>query len=436
MGSKSVPTSVKVFALRVALAAIAVPLVACVSSSPGAGGRTPTPPAAPTSASLIDQVAALIRAPHVSIKASDGRAELLLPSGSLPAGTALSNIKITKLNPVDASIRFDRNPPLFAYRLEPDGLQFATQPVLRLSVDLPPSGRLPLLFTDSGSRFSRLRPIATEVDLVNRQVTFTARLAHFSDAVGTAGWFTVTLSELQDHVWGDPFQMKAVITQVWWSQITAHRLYGTTIESFPSGQVWLHGEWYGHDITPSVVKDAPPVTALGSHTFTVLQSFSCRGIGYKSSVDYVASLRYPLTSVGKGVEEDPAGGQDWERISVSSGQRQCKRPVSPISAAFDQSQFTTTYTVEVKEVPTLGKGTWYGPNCDRWETKPDLMISEGTKKLTFVWHHPHPPCGATRDHLDVFMRISFPVLQPPGVRWVCEYHGAASGAGKECEYTQ
>jgi hypothetical protein len=408
----------------VALAAIVVPLVACGSSTPGAGGPTPKPPARPAGASIIDQVAALSRAPHGSVKSSDGSAELLLPPGSLPAGTALSDIKITKLIPIEASLRFGGRPPLIAYRLEPDGLEFATRPFLRMATNLAPDGRIPWLFTDSRSGVSRLTAVATQVNLENRQVTLTAQLAHFSQIATSEGTFILTLSELQDHVWGEPFEMKVAIARTALVDPVT-RKGSDKVEVEPPGTVLFTGLWLPAGLRPTVVEAPPRETGLPSgSTFTVVQTFSCRTSGV-TQVEYKAYLRFP---------EAPAYGTHQSEIQVDSEYRKCQPPMSPISASFNQSEFTTTYSIQVKKVPALGGPNWSGTDCGTTLELPERSTSAVEKEVSFKWSHPHPPCDATTDHAKVVVIARLHALDDPESYWFCSYQGAAPGKGKPCTY--
>jgi len=106
--------------------------------------------------------------------------------------------------------------------------------------------------------------------------------------------------------------------------------------------------------------------------------------------------------------------------------------LTPIRATFVQSQFTTTYQVQVSD-PAREKYVWHwaGPNCGTWMPQGDQQ-ADATSPSTIVmtWSHPHPPCAATTNHSDV--QVSFTVEWSGGTL-ICVYQGSESGEGPSCK---
>lgn len=120
--------------------------------------------------------------------------------------------------------------------------------------------------------------------------------------------------------------------------------------------------------------------------------------------------------------------------------------IEHITAVFDQSKFTTTYTLKV--VGALPEGLyveWSGPNCG--EVVNQIVGIDGLERaddvvhnVTFTWKHPHPPCANASDHSNVTV-----VAQAteggsrgntPRLVTICTYPGSASGTGPACQLTQ
>jgi hypothetical protein len=108
--------------------------------------------------------------------------------------------------------------------------------------------------------------------------------------------------------------------------------------------------------------------------------------------------------------------------------------MSPISASFNQSEFTTTYSIQVKKVPALGGPNWSGTDCGTTLELPERSTSAVEKEVSFKWSHPHPPCDATTDHAKVVVIARLHALDDPESYWFCSYQGAAPGKGKPCTY--
>ncbi|MDE3089194.1 MAG: hypothetical protein KGJ80_07395 [Chloroflexota bacterium] len=165
----------------------AVPSVASAPTTIPSATSTPT--VAPTATSTpipdINQfIAQVTNSPHDTVKAADGSAELLIPNGALPPGKNANDIKITRIDPANASVTLQGKPPLFGYHFEPDGLRFSTPVLLRIITEASQDGATPGLVMVSQNNVSLLSPTAAAIDQGNHKLTVTAPVLHFSDVMG------------------------------------------------------------------------------------------------------------------------------------------------------------------------------------------------------------------------------------------------------------
>ncbi len=118
--------------------------------------------------------------------------------------------------------------------------------------------------------------------------------------------------------------------------------------------------------------------------------------------------------------------------------------VAPITAVFDQSRFTTTYTLTMTgPFPQGGFVEWSGPNCgtiqgDAFSISSDQRPDSTVVKPTFVWIHPHPPCGDAPDHTDATIVATLKEGdggpgKTPRIITTCTYKGSATGTGPTCQ---
>lgn len=111
---------------------------------------------------------------------------------------------------------------------------------------------------------------------------------------------------------------------------------------------------------------------------------------------------------------------------------------APLHAVFDQSTFSTTYTVTVGATTgyardlAAGKArltaVWTGPNCGGTSDLGGHETSPGTWVYTFVWSHPHPPCPVG-NHSEVTVGVEIAGIQGDDT---CYYRGADTGDGTQC----
>lgn len=118
--------------------------------------------------------------------------------------------------------------------------------------------------------------------------------------------------------------------------------------------------------------------------------------------------------------------------------------VAPITAVFDQSKFTTTYTLTMTgPFPQGGFVEWSGPNCgtiqgDAFSISADQRPDSTVVKPTFAWIHPHPPCGDAPDHSDATIVATLKEGdggpgKTPRIITTCTYKGSATGTGPTCQ---
>ena len=120
---------------------------------------------------------------------------------------------------------------------------------------------------------------------------------------------------------------------------------------------------------------------------------------------------------------------------------------TPITAVFDQSKFTTTYTFNTTGLfPQGGLIRWSGPNCgtvsgDAFSVASIQRYEDLAVKAPYTWVHPHPPCGDSPDHADATIVGTLaegeghPERTPRFIT-TCTYRGSATGTGAVCETRQ
>jgi hypothetical protein len=129
--------------------ATAPPLSA--TSAPSGMGASPAASVEPLSPAQVSADSAALDAleklahdvpnePHDTVKAPDGSAELLIPSGALPSGTSAQDVSITRVDPAQAGITEAGNPPIAGWQFSPDGLQFTSPALFLVLNDGQPAG--------------------------------------------------------------------------------------------------------------------------------------------------------------------------------------------------------------------------------------------------------------------------------------------------------
>lgn len=153
-----------------------VVVAAVVVGACGGGDDTPSRDADPASAAG----ATTIGPDGGSVTSDDGRFTLTVPAGALDTGT---DITLTKSPASEWDDDIVEAEPVAVYRMEPDGLEFATPAVGSLAVDASgdaDEAQLPisLSYTDDG--FELLTGQSTRVDLSAGTTTVGFEVPHFS----------------------------------------------------------------------------------------------------------------------------------------------------------------------------------------------------------------------------------------------------------------
>lgn len=391
-------------------------------------------------------------------RATDGRAQLAIPDGALPAGVRPDDIRITSVT-FDAAARgAGGSPPLAVYRLEPDGLRLNAPVTLTINVPDPgPGSAVPLVVNVGRDGAELARNISATTDPATGMLSVSGEFTHFSTAVVLRGLFSMAIDDPGDRVVGETFRIGATVTAL--EDIAVVEGAGIRHEIRLAREPFdlvgtfdaLRGFSPSRIITPNDVPDRPPLTRVLDSSHTVQQSFTCVREGDSSREAFWIGHFVQLTFVYEMRSVTPGGGGPWVRFSDTirnyepSPVRHCRaaappatdvstpstnRPpdVRPIRAFFDPGRFTTTYDVIASDPDgdTLTYN-WSGANCG------DAAPAPGGEAYRLRWSHPHPPCDPTTEHADVQIIVEVGDSRST-VR--CTYQGAADGIGPPCEVTR
>lgn len=357
--------------------------------------------ALPTQAPTLDIAATatqIAKSPHETITSADGRVTLLIPKGALPANTPASAIAIRPLKTSDSSLAVNGQAPLVAYQMLPDGLQFTTPALIRITLDKTTDTQIPTLATISGQMITPLSPSRVEVDPKSGKKIVIAAIAHFSSVVAFAGYYSVTLTVSGDpyKVIGDSFTANVKIDEISHLPVApGDKFYGAPNTPGPNDHTYewsLAGSWSASSaISPFTVILAPGNTKTGVKTLQNNQSFSCISMGTSQDLVYTADIHY--NNITYAVKGSPAGysaGQlvvadvvpSHVEIVVTSAPFSCNYLVTKFAAKFVQAEFVTHYTATAKDPDGM-------PLTYEWSNTNDC----GTFKWTSnspeaVWLHP------------------------------------------------
>ncbi len=138
----------------------------------------------------------------------DSRVRLEIPEGALPTGTDVNSIHIVALDPATVAT-VPGTQPLFAYRLEPEGLVFAKPVKLIMDPGYWGPRQLPVLLHRSATA---LEALELEVTVVHEQVeSVTASLSHFSEVLGTLSILSAYLADPGDQHMDAPFYVSSAV---------------------------------------------------------------------------------------------------------------------------------------------------------------------------------------------------------------------------------
>ncbi len=153
----------------------------------------------------------------------------------------------------------------------PDGLQFSTPAIIRITLDKSTDTQIPLLASISGQTVTALNPSRVELDSQTGKKTIIAALSHFSSVTVFDGNFKVTAA-VQGNIYkviGDTFSATANITRLERSEIyISSNPTATPVPYILS--IWdLWSTWLAGDgmIQPTLISDAPARTETQQMSF-------------------------------------------------------------------------------------------------------------------------------------------------------------------------
>ncbi|MHB8626218.1 MAG: YbbR-like domain-containing protein [Aggregatilineales bacterium] len=340
---------------------------------------TTTPPPTVDIAATATQVA---KSPHLTVTSADGKVTLLIPQGALPANTTASAISIRPLKTSDSSLAVIGQPPLAAYQMLPDGLQFTIPALIRVTLDKTADTRIPLLATISGQTITPLSPSRVEVDPKTGKKAIIATIAHFSSVVAVDGEFVVTLT-----VSGDPYK---VIGDTFTAEVQVG-IIPSAEPVAPPGQappntptpldrsLSLDGTWLASSsIAPLTIIFAPHNARTIEGPLQDSESFSCVSTGTSQDLVYIADVNYRALSY----ETHPRViFESYVEVVVTSEPFSCNHLVTKFVAKFVQAEFATHYTVTAID-PDGQPLTYEWSNTNGCGSFPPSTSAEA------VWLHP------------------------------------------------
>jgi hypothetical protein len=364
----------------VTLLLIAATFFAASTRSAGSQPMQATPDGAATVAPTDSATPDVAAGAHHTVKSTDGRVMLLIPDGALPTDVTVASIKITSGG---VPLRLNNKPPVFAYRLEPDGLRFSSPAVIQITTNWARDGSMPMLFSVAGDEIEPLDGVLAEADSKSRKLTLTASIAHFSQVVGSEG-FQLTIQDPSARTLGDPFSVEAQVKRKTKDQVIKHSSdFQTTLKY---NETWnLSGKWYANGpLSPAILFDSPPITQAGPDTFTVNQQFTCKAVSNPVTIRYQASIGvgWTRTTSFKGLTEKTTKGATSLGLTVVSGPFRCLHLVTRFTARFSAAKRTTTYRVFANPT-SVGKLTY------QWSKEGDSCGTFTPNEDTAEWHHPH-----------------------------------------------
>ncbi len=132
----------------------------------------------------------------------DGRIRISILKSNLPRGIKESDIRITALDPAKVHAVAGLGQPRFAYRLEPEGLQFSRPVKLTMNTAGWPLRQLPMLLHRSRTTLEALNLKMTVTS--KRLDAVTSELSHFSEILGFLSVMSVEITDPGDRAIGSP----------------------------------------------------------------------------------------------------------------------------------------------------------------------------------------------------------------------------------------
>jgi hypothetical protein len=320
----------------------------------------------------------------------DGRLLLVIPMDALPAGTDPDSIRIVTLNPATVSPVAGRQ-PRFAYRLEPEGLQFA-QPV---QLGLNPIGwkarQLPMLLHRSRNS---VRALPLDITVNGNQVeTVTTELHSFSEVLGFLSVLSVNVTDPGDQAVGETFFINAD-TGIRPSEInrTTGDPNGFWTRQRVATPVTISGGAFTAigNIRPDRVADKPAKADLNpTARHLEIEAFECTVRSTGNQINYQVQAQFKLF-----LSDSTAPGRETEltiddRLTVNSTPFGCVPPPPPRPTGFNgpdqiiDSTGEEYFEIEVSKAP--GGKVMVGEDFTLTAEIAHLYIGNGTPAVNGNW---------------------------------------------------
>ena len=281
--------------------------LACSSSGPAPIGQTGDG-ATGEKLTFSEQVDDIAAKPHETVRSANGAAELLIPSDALPAGTNISQLKVTPHTPADMPVRFEGGVSTQGYRLEPDGLTF-TKPVLfRINLDGQTDAGGPFLLHVSKDKTDLLN-VATVFDAQQKKSTVSTVISHFSSVMAAIGNYHLALERSGSRGLGETFDAVSTASVEprdfrWYSE------YDKQMHRVELVNITVTGEWasLGPELAPGRVRKSPNRAPLTEDSLTTTQKFTCARSGpgsLRRTIDFTHDV-YRTAGNGERYKQDPA----------------------------------------------------------------------------------------------------------------------------------
>jgi hypothetical protein len=262
----------------------------------------------------------------------DDRTTLEVPAGALPDDISIDDIAVEPGGLTLLRAAPGDPEPLAAYRLEPSGISFSTPLTLRLAVSLDQArpATVAVLLSEEQGQPELVATSLEDVDPDAGTATIAVALPHFSELVIHPDLdFDATLSAPASALVGEGFEVEVTVIRnpdysTVYRQVRSGFVVTSTFE--PDGtQPWqLSGYVAASGAASGLFFDRPPLTSVGTNTFTVRQSLQCERAG-QAQIAYQADVIYFLLQITHEEEDDSTRTETHRRrINVyGSGTTEC-----------------------------------------------------------------------------------------------------------------
>lgn len=414
--------------LTVATIAAAITLAACSSGGDEAAPATP---------------------PETVIVADDGTAALSVAADALPAGLTADDIAVERID-ATATSGSPTTTLLAAYRLLPDGTEFARPVTLELSVELREgSSIVPLIFTGSTLEGFDSDSLALAFDPDTGLTTISLKLDHFSDVIliESGALIEVEIGTISDRAVGSTAPVEVTVTRgsYEWDRTEVLEYSdgargfmierATTVGGNEAGERWLfNGKWRATDpLTPS--ESMNPYRSFHPYSTSsvdVSESFTCNGtgdflIGFTGTVGVHMAIS-TTTIIPDGSSFGPYESRIWTTQSAPvGGGASCVMPAIVASGAPP----ITMYTLSPEMSGGAMQYAWSGADCG---------TASGSTSKTYVWHHGSEECehaGEAHPGTEIsVLATRIPTGEGRTIELRCTYVSAAYGTGPKCTRTR